>query len=80
MASDVAEVLGYRDAANMTRNLDNDDKGTHILSTLGGTQNVTIINESGLFTAVFHSRRPEAKRFKRYVTSDILPTVRKHAP
>ncbi len=78
MATDVAIVLGYRDAANMTRNLDDEDKGTHILSTLGGDQNVTIINESGLYAAVFHSRKPEAKMFKKYVTSEILPSVRRH--
>ena len=78
MTKDFAEVLGYRDAANMTRNLDDEDKGTQIVGTLGGTQNMTIINESGLYGAVFHSRKLEAKTFKRYVTTEILPSIRKH--
>jgi len=83
VATDVAKVLGYRDALNMTRNLDPEDSATHnlsIRSNNGIDQNrkVTIINESGLYTAIFHSRRPEAKQFKRWVTSEVLPSIRKH--
>lgn len=78
VAKDVADVLGYREAKDMTRNLDDDEKGAHILPTLGGDQEVLIINESGLYTAILKSRRKEAKRFKKWVTSTVLPSIRKH--
>jgi len=78
VAADVAKVLGYRNAPDMTRNIDDEDKGTQIVRTLGGTQEITIINESGLYTAIIYSRRPEAKAFRRKVTSEILPSIRKH--
>lgn len=78
MAKDVADVLGYRNAPDMTRNLDDEDKDAQIVRTLGGNQKTTIINESGLYTAIFHSRRSDAKKFKRHVTSEILPSIRKH--
>ncbi|WP_193583948.1 BRO-N domain-containing protein [Laribacter hongkongensis] len=77
VASDVAAALEYRDAANMVRNLDDDEKGTHNVSTLGGDQEVTTINESGLYSAILRSRKPEAKRFKKWVTSEVLPAIRK---
>ncbi|HKK87768.1 MAG TPA: Bro-N domain-containing protein, partial [Saprospiraceae bacterium] len=76
VAADVAKVLGYRNAPDMTRNIDDEDKGTQIVRTLGGTQEITIINESGLYTAIIYSRRPEAKAFRRKVTSEILPSIR----
>lgn len=78
VASDVAEILGYRDAYNMTRRLDPDEKGTRSASTPGGTQEVTIINESGLYTAILGSKVEGAKAFKRWVTSEVLPSIRKH--
>lgn len=77
IASDIAAVLGYRDAANMVRNLDDDEKGTRIVSTLGGPQEVAIISESGLFGAILKSRRPEARAFRRWVTGEVLPTIRR---
>ena len=77
VASDVAAALEYRDAANMTRFLDDDDKGTHNVSTPSGNQQMTIINESGLYSAILKSRKPEAKKFKKWVTSEVLPTIRK---
>lgn len=76
-ANDVAKVLGYRDAFNMARNLDDDEKGTHILSTLGGTQEMSIVSESGLYAAIFKSRRPEARRFRKWVTAVVLPELRR---
>jgi len=82
MATDVAIVLGYGHTPHMTRHLDEEDSSTHNVSrtsgSIGGNPNVTIINESGLYAAVFHSRKPEAKMFKKYVTSEILPSVRRH--
>lgn len=77
VAADVSDVLGYRMASDMTRGLDDDEKGTHILRTLGGDQSLAIINESGLYSSILSSRRPEAKRFKRWVTGEVLPTIRR---
>lgn len=76
VASDVAEALGYRDAANAARNLKDHQKGTHNLSTLGGSQKVTIINESGLYKLVLRSRKPEAEEFSDWVTGEVLPSIR----
>jgi prophage antirepressor-like protein len=78
VASDVSSALKYRDAFNMNRILDDDDKGTQIVSTLGGAQVVQVINESGLYSAILRSRKAEAKRFKKWVTSEVLPAIRKH--
>lgn len=77
VASDIASVLEYRMASDMTRVLDDDEKGTHIMRTLGGDQNLATINESGLYSAILRSRKPEAKRFKKWVTSEVLPAIRK---
>ncbi len=83
VASDVAKVLEYRDASNMIRNLDADESDTHnvsIRSENGVLQDreVTIINESGLYSATLKSRKPEAKQFKKWITSDVLPSIRKN--
>lgn len=78
VASDVAEILGYRMASDMTRRLDPDEKGTRSVRTLGGIQEMTTISESGLYTAILGSKIEEAKAFKRWVTSEVLPSIRKH--
>ena len=80
VASDVATVLGYRNAPDMVRNLDNDEVSTTqiVRSSSGGNPNITIINESGLYSATLKSRKPEAKQFKKWVTSDVLPSIRKN--
>ncbi|MBS6956062.1 MAG: phage repressor protein [Enterocloster asparagiformis] len=75
VAKDVAKALGYRDAHNMIRNLDQKDKGTHFLSTPGGTQELLVITEFGIYDAVFSSHKPEAKAFKRWVFT-VLKTLR----
>ena len=77
VATDVAAVLAYRDVFNMLRNLDDDEKGTHNLSTHGGDQELSIISESGLYAAILKSRKSEAKRFRKWVTSEVLPAIRK---
>ncbi len=77
VAVDVARILGYRDAANMTRRLDEDEKGTRSVSTPGGQQNLTIISEAGLYGAVLGSQVSEARAFKRWVTHEVLPSIRK---
>lgn len=78
VASDIAKALGYRMASDMTRRLDEDEKGTRSMRTPSGEQDMTIITESGLYNAILGSKVPEAKRFKRWVTHDVLPTIRKH--
>lgn len=75
---DVAIILGYsnpRDA--ISKHIDDEDKGVAKCDTLGGSQNQTIINESGLYSLILSSKMPEAKEFKRWVTSKVLPTIRK---
>ena len=78
VASDVSSALQYRDAFNMNRNLDDDEKGTQIVSTPGGDQEMLVISESGLYSAILRSRKAEAKRFKKWVTAEVLPAIRKH--
>ena len=78
VGKDVAEVLGYsnpRDA--LSKHADAEDKGVANCDTLGGTQEMTIINESGLYSLIISSKLPSAKAFKRWVTADILPAIRK---
>ncbi|HHM0560594.1 TPA: Bro-N domain-containing protein [Pseudomonas aeruginosa] len=77
VAADIAAALQYRDSFNMCRNLDEDEKGTQIVSTLGGAQEMLAINESGLYAAILRSRKQEAKLFKKWVTGEVLPTIRK---
>ncbi|MBU2740049.1 BRO-N domain-containing protein [Acidithiobacillus concretivorus] len=82
VAGDIAKVLGYRDAINMTRVLDDDEADTHIMSTRSenGTiqsREVTIISESGLFHALLKSRKREAKPFRRWITQEVLPEIRR---
>lgn len=78
VASDVAKALDYQAAKDMARNLDDDERGRHIVPTLSGDQEMTIINESGLYSAILRSRKAEARRFKKWVTSEVLPAIRKH--
>lgn len=78
VGKDVAEILGYknpRDAVN--KHVDDEDKGVAKCDTLGGVQELTIINESGLYSLVLSSKLPSAKKFKRWVTSEVLPALRK---
>lgn len=76
-ATDVAKVLGYRDAFNMTRRLDDDEKGTRSVSTPGGEQELSFITEPGMYSAILGSKIPNAKAFKRWVTHEILPAIRR---
>lgn len=77
IAKDVADVLGYGLTGDMLRNLDEDEKGMQIVHTPGGPQQMATITESGLYSAILRSRKPEAKAFKRWVTHDVLPAIRK---
>lgn len=79
IAKDVAVILGYtnpRDA--VSKHVDDEDKGVAKCDTLGGVQELTVINESGLYSLILGSKLPSAKRFKRWVTSEVLPAVRKY--
>ena len=80
VGKDVAEILGYAKARNaIASHVDEEDKkDAPIQGTLGGTQNMTIINESGLYSLILSSKLPQAKEFKRWVTTEVLPTIRKH--
>lgn len=78
VAKDVAIALGYRDAANMTRNLKAHQQGTQNVSTPGGVQVMAVINEPGLYRAVLKSRIESAERFQDWVTDEVLPSIRKH--
>lgn len=83
VAKDVASALGYSVATDMTRNLDEDEKDMQTLHTLGGNQKLTIINESGLYSAVLSitKRNPDrynkAREFKRWITGTVIPSIRK---
>ena len=79
VGKDVADILGYSNSRKaLSDHVDDEDKGVTKSDTLGGNQNITIINESGLYSLILKSKKPEAKQFKRWVTSDVLPTIRKH--
>jgi len=75
VAADVCKALEIDRTA--TRRLDDDEKGVHSTHTPGGQQDVTIVNEPGLYTLVLGSRKPEAKLFKRWITHDVIPAIRK---
>lgn len=78
VGKDVAEVLGYKDTVNALKShVDDDDKGMAKCHTPGGMQEMTIINESGVYSLVFASKLPSAKKFKHWVTSEVLPSIRK---
>ena len=76
-ATDVAKALNYPVAKDLTRILDEDEKRGHIMPTLTGNKELTIINESGLYHALFKSRKPIAIEFRKWVTSEVLPAIRK---
>ena len=77
LANDLAKGLGYRDAHNMVRLLDEDEKDTQIVSTLGGKQEMVVITESGFYHAALKARIRKAKAFRKWVTGVILPQIRK---
>ncbi|WP_417576091.1 phage antirepressor KilAC domain-containing protein [Paratractidigestivibacter sp.] len=77
IAGDVAKILGYGDATHMTRRLEDDEKGLRLVETPGGTQMANVITEPGLYSAILGSRVPEAKAFKRWVTHEVLPALRR---
>jgi prophage antirepressor-like protein len=79
VGKDVAKMLGYKKSRNaLMAHVDADDKKDALIQgPLGGPQNMTIINESGLYSLILASKLPQAKAFKRWVTSEVLPQIRK---
>lgn len=78
VAKEVCEVLGYKNPSNiLSHHLDEDEKGVYRIYTLGGGQNVSIVNESGLYALALKCTKPEAKQFRKWVTSEVLPSIRK---
>ena len=79
VGKDVAEILGYANSRKaIIDHVDDEDKGVTKCDTLGGVQELTIINESGLYSLILSSKLPTAKKFKRWVTNEVLPSIRKH--
>lgn len=76
IAVDVCRALDI--SRTQTRRLDDDEKGVHLTHTPSGDQEMTIINEPGLYSMVLGSRKPEAKTFKRWVTHEVLPSIRQN--
>ena len=77
VAKDVASALEYRKATDLTRSLDPDEILTFFIPTTGGNQEMLVISEAGLYHAIFISRKESAKEFRRWVTKDVLPEIRK---
>lgn len=78
IGKDVAEILGYERADNAIRNhVDEEDKLMHQISAADQSRNMVIINESGLYSLIFKSKLHKAKKFKRWVTNEVLPAIRK---
>lgn len=79
VAKDVCEVLGLNNVTEALRGLDDDERdGFRIPDSTGRMQQTPIINESGLYSLILRSRKPEARRFKKWVTAEVLPSIRKH--
>ena len=79
VGKDVATALGYKNPQEAVRNhVDDEEKGVSEILTPGGKQTVPVINESGLYSLVLSSKLPGAKRFKRWITSEVIPSIRKH--
>ena len=78
VGKDVAEILGYAEPRSaISKKVDDEDRGVAKMETPSGMQEMTIINESGLYSLILSSKLESAKKFKRWVTSEVLPTIRK---
>ena len=77
VAADVCAALELPETHKAIARLDDDEKGRNSIPTPGGQQEMSVVNESGLYSLVLGSRKPEAKRFKRWITHEVLPSIRK---
>ncbi len=75
---DVCDVLEITNSKNVAARLDDDEKGVHLMDSLGGTQKTTIINKPGLYKVILRSDKPGAKKFMNWVTHQVLPAIRKN--
>ena len=75
---DVCDVLEITNPRNAAARIASSDKGVRAMDTPGGTQNITIVNESGLYDVILDSRKPQAREFRRWVTAEVIPSIRKH--
>lgn len=78
VAKDVCECLGITKHRDAVSRLDGDERGSVEVDTLGGTQQMAAVNEYGLYSLVLSSRKPSAKAFKRWITHEVIPAIRKH--
>lgn len=78
VAADVCRALEIGNPSMAVERLDDDEKGISTIDTLGGKQRMTIINEPGLYSLVLSSRKPEAKAFRRWITHEVIPAIRKY--
>lgn len=78
VAADVCTVLEIANVGNAVLRLDKSEKDHRRMDTLGGPQNMSVVNESGLYTLILRSDKPEAKKFQHWVTHEVLPSIRKH--
>ena len=77
IAADICTVLEISNNRDAVSRLDDDERGVVITDTLGGKQELVTINESGLYSLILTSRKPQAKKFKKWITSEVLPAIRK---
>lgn len=77
VVKDICDILELTDVSQTVQSLGDDEKGTYSIRTLGGNQRMSVVSESGLCALVFKSRKPEAQAFRKWVTSEVLPTIRK---
>lgn len=78
VAADVCKALELEKTNRALSRLDDDEKGAHSVSTPGGRQRMSIISESGFYSLILGSRKPEARAFKRWITHEVIPSIRKH--
>ena len=79
VGKDVTEILGYQNGSrDINRHVDEEDRQNYQNGTLESNRGLTVINESGLYSLILSSKLPNAKKFKRWVTSEVLPSIRKH--
>lgn len=78
LLKDLCKILGLGQVAGVKRRLDKDVISNHPLNTKGGVQQATFVNEDGLYDVILDSRKPEAKLFRKWITSEVIPSIRKH--
>ena len=78
VAKDICDILGLSNSRKAVAALDDDEKGVTTMDTSGGKQQLGIVNESGMYTLIFNSRKPLAREFRKWVTSEVLPSIRRY--